>query len=349
MAREYTRRGLPLSVIVADFFHWSAMGDYRFDPAEWPDPAAMVAELRELGVELMVSVWPHGVPAVSENYAEFYGTEGLLVGADPGRWRSTQTDPDKGMAAPVPVAFYDPTNPGRGRSSGTWSRRNYLAATASASSGWTRASRSSTRRTPATCALYAGPGARGRQHLPAGQRPRCSPRAWPRQARQPTVLLCRSAWAGSAAVRRGGVVRRHPRHLGLAAPAGPAGLNVAVSGIPWWTTDIGGFHGGDPRDPAYQELMVRWFQYGVFCPLFRLHGDRQPRMPTRPRHDRRPERGLVLRGRRLRAHQRPRCGCASGCGPTSTSRCGPAHATGLPPMRPLFVDFPDDPAGLARR
>ena len=45
-------------MIVADFFHWSAMGDYRFDPAEWPDPGAMVAELRELGVELMVSVWP---------------------------------------------------------------------------------------------------------------------------------------------------------------------------------------------------------------------------------------------------------------------------------------------------
>ncbi len=45
VAREYHRRGLPLSVIVADFFHWTAMGDYRFDPAEWPDPAAMVAEL----------------------------------------------------------------------------------------------------------------------------------------------------------------------------------------------------------------------------------------------------------------------------------------------------------------
>ncbi len=46
VAREYHRRGLPLSVIVADFFHWSAMGDYRFDPCEWPDPDAMVAELR---------------------------------------------------------------------------------------------------------------------------------------------------------------------------------------------------------------------------------------------------------------------------------------------------------------
>ncbi len=45
VAREYHRRGLPLAVIVADFFHWTRLGDWRFDPAEWPDPAAMVAEL----------------------------------------------------------------------------------------------------------------------------------------------------------------------------------------------------------------------------------------------------------------------------------------------------------------
>ena len=108
VAREYQRRGLPLSVIVADFFHWSAMGDYRFDPAEWPDPAAMVAELRELGVELMVSVWPTCLP-LSENYAEFFD-QGLLVGADQGA-EFQQTIQDKGMAAPMPVAFYDPTNP----------------------------------------------------------------------------------------------------------------------------------------------------------------------------------------------------------------------------------------------
>ena len=73
-----SRRDLPLSVIVSDYFHWSAMGDYRFDPAEWPDPKAMVDELRDLGVELMVSVWPTVSP-LSENYQEFRDA-GLLVG-----------------------------------------------------------------------------------------------------------------------------------------------------------------------------------------------------------------------------------------------------------------------------
>jgi alpha-D-xyloside xylohydrolase len=55
----------------------------------------------------------------------------------------------------------------------------------------------------------------------------------------------------------------------------PAGLNYSLSGLPYWTTDIGGFQGGDPDDPAYQEIYVRWFQYGTFCPIFRTHGARK--------------------------------------------------------------------------
>jgi alpha-D-xyloside xylohydrolase len=55
----------------------------------------------------------------------------------------------------------------------------------------------------------------------------------------------------------------------------PAGLNYSMSGLPYWTTDIGGFQGGDPSDPAYQEVYVRWFQYGAFCPVFRTHGARK--------------------------------------------------------------------------
>ena len=54
----------------------------------------------------------------------------------------------------------------------------------------------------------------------------------------------------------------------------PAGLNFGLSGIPYWTTDIGGFIVGNPDDPAYRELYVRWFEYGTFCPIFRAHGTR---------------------------------------------------------------------------
>jgi alpha-D-xyloside xylohydrolase len=54
----------------------------------------------------------------------------------------------------------------------------------------------------------------------------------------------------------------------------PAGLNYSVSGLPYWTTDIGGFTVANPDDPAYRELFVRWFQFGTFCPIFRVHGTR---------------------------------------------------------------------------
>lgn len=55
-----------------------------------------------------------------------------------------------------------------------------------------------------------------------------------------------------------------------------AGIHMGLSGIPWWTTDIGGFHGGWVDKPEFKELLIRWFQFGTFCPVMRIHGCRQP-------------------------------------------------------------------------
>ena len=101
VAREYRRRGLPIDVIVCDFFHWPKMGDYRFDPEFFPDPAAMVRELRDMGIELMVSVWPQ-VALTSENYAEML-QQGLLVRAEYGE--------QIGMRFVEDSMFFDATNP----------------------------------------------------------------------------------------------------------------------------------------------------------------------------------------------------------------------------------------------
>jgi alpha-D-xyloside xylohydrolase len=336
VAREYRRRGLPLSVIVADFFHWSAMGDYRFDESEWPDPDAMVAELRQMGVELMVSIWPTVSP-LSENYGEFYD-RGLLVGADQGV-EFQQVIADKGMGTPMPVAFYDPTNP-RAREY-VWSlvKKNYLARGIRVF--WLDASEPELNpANPANLSLYAGPGAEV-----AGIYPRENARLFAdgmaTAGQEQTVLLSRSAWAGSArfgvAVWSGDIpatwdaLRRQVR----------AGLSIAISGIPWWTTDIGGFHGGDPGNPAYQELIIRWFQYGAFCPLFRLHGDRNPRVPTGHTMTGGPnevwsygaaayERIVAV----LRLRERLR--------PYLHEQMRVAARDGVPPMRPLWVDFPQD-------
>jgi alpha-D-xyloside xylohydrolase len=336
VAREYRRRGLPLAVIVADFFHWSAMGDYRFDPAEWPDPDAMVAELRAMGTELMVSVWPTVSP-LSENYAELHD-QGLLVAADQGA-EFQQVIQDKGMATPMPVAFYDPTNPRARERVWRLIEENYL------SRGirvfWLDVSEPELNPAhPGNLSLYAGPGAEV-----AGIYPRDNARLFAdgmaAAGQEQIVLLCRSAWAGSqrygAAVWSGDI----PATWESLRQQVRAGLSIAISGIPWWTTDIGGFHGGDPRDPAYQQLMVRWFQYGVFCPLFRLHGDREPRVPT----------GYAMTGgpneawsygpaayERIAAALRQR----ERLRPYIHEQMRAAARTGLPPMRPLFVDFPDD-------
>jgi alpha-D-xyloside xylohydrolase len=117
---------------------------------------------------------------------------------------------------------------------------------------------------------------------------------------------------------------------------------VAVSGIPWWTTDIGGFHGGDPDDPEYQELMVRWFQFGAFCPLFRLHGHREPTMPFGLDQTGGPNEAWPF-GRDAYEHIATVMFLRERLRSYIMTQMRTAHETGIPPMRPLFVDFPADP------
>jgi alpha-D-xyloside xylohydrolase len=95
--------------------------------------------------------------------------------------------------------------------------------------------------------------------------------------RKRTFLLTRSAFLGQqrvgATVWSGDVFSSY---WGLAHQIA-GGLNYALSGLPYWTTDIGGYwpaYDGEIQDPAYQELYLRWFQFGVFCPVFRSHGHR---------------------------------------------------------------------------
>ena len=90
-------------------------------------------------------------------------------------------------------------------------------------------------------------------------------------------LLTRSAFLGQqrvgATVWSGDV---YSTYWGLSHQV-PAGLNFALSGYPYWTTDIGGYwppYGGTTEEPDYQELYARWFEFGTFCPIFRTHGHR---------------------------------------------------------------------------
>ena len=155
------------------------------------------------------------------------------------------------------------------------------------------------------------------------------------------VNLCRSGWAGSqrwgAAIWSGDISSTWETFRGQVR----AGLNMAMSGIPWWTTDIGGFYGGRIDDPDFRELLVRWFQWSLFCPLFRLHGVREPRTTGGAGSTGAANevwsfgeevygilKGLLETRERLR--------------PYIMEQARVASDKGTPPMRPLFHDYPGE-------
>ena len=337
VAREYKRRGLPLSVIVIDFFHWTRQGEWKFDPAEWPDPQAMVDELRALGVELMVSVWPSVNPD-SENHYEM-DRRGLLIGNE----RSLPLNMpfwDKGTKGQVFVRFYDPTNPEARRY--VWEKVSQGYGRYGIRAFWLDACEPEMLPEDAESDLFhLGPGAEVHNVYPREHARGFAEGLWAKGEKE-ILTLCRSAWAGSqrygAAVWSGDI----DSTFEALAEQIPAGLNIGIAGIPWWTTDIGGFKGGDPSSPYFRELIVRWFQFGAFCALFRLHGVREPAPVSALKGTGGPnevwsfgdETYRVIRDQ-LALRERLR--------PYVMDVMATASATGLPPMRALFLEFPDEP------
>jgi alpha-D-xyloside xylohydrolase len=336
VAREYHRRGIPLAVIICDFFHWTHLGEWKFDPAEWPDPAAAVKELASYGTRLMVSVWP-SVSPLSENHWEM-DRRGLFIGTEHGPVAHSEW-PDKGIDAFVKVAFYDATNP-RAREY-VWSklRDNYLAH--GIELWWADACEPEIKHTHQSNLRYhAGPGPEVGNVYPR-ENSRMLYEGMLAEGRTEVVTLNRSAWAGS---QRYGVVlwsgdvfttfddlRRQVAE----------GLNTGISGIPWWNSDIGGFHGGDPSSPAYRELFVRWFQFGTFSPIMRVHGVREPTLPFSPDITGAPneiwsygEEAYEILSAHVALRERLK--------PYLLEVLREAHEAGLPVMRPFFLEFPDD-------
>lgn len=265
VAREYHRRGIPVDVIVVDFFHWPHMGDFRFDEEFWPDPKAMVEELKSMGMELMVSVWPQ-ISLKSENFKEM-DEEGYIARCDKGmNCQMRFVDED--------TMFFDATNP---------DARTYL---------WSKIKKNYYDNGVRVFWLDEAEPEYGTYDFDnyryfsgtVAQTGNIYPQAYARtfyegmkgEGQKEVVNLLRCAWAGSA--RYGALVWSGDIHSDFATLRKQvcAGLNMGIAGIPWWTTDIGGFAGGDPTDATFRELIVRWFQWGAFCPVMRLHGNRVP-------------------------------------------------------------------------
>lgn len=337
VAREHKRRGLPIDVIVCDFFHWPHMGDFRFDEEYFPDPQAMVDELRDLGIELMVSVWPQ-IALTSENYEEMRNRN-LLVRSEAGV--------DIQMQFQEPSVFYDATNPAARQYVWDTCKTNYY--DYGIKTFWLDEAEPEYEIYDFQQYRYhAGPNLQIGNLYPQGYA-RGFYEGQRAEGQDKPVNLLRCAWAGSQ--RYGALVWSGDIHstwedfrIQIVA-----GLHMAVAGIPWWTTDIGGFHGGDPTDADFRELLVRWFQFGTFCPVMRLHGFREPATPI-THADGRPncptgadnevwsfgdEAYEILSGY-LHLRERLR--------PYVRELMRQAHEDGAPVMRPLFYEFPTDEA-----
>ena len=334
VAREYKRRGLPLKVIVCDYFHWPHQGDWKFDPDYWPDPKAMVDELREMGVELMVSVWPT-VEQGSDHY-EAMRERGLLARNEMGN-RLTQL---------AGAAVLDPTNPETRKYVWDVLKKNYY--DLGIRIFWL--DEAEPEFTGYEYPLYRYQ--MGADMTVGNVYPRCYAQmtyeGMTAAGQENVINLLRCAWAGSqryGALVWSGDIDSSFRSLRYQLAAG---LNMGLAGIPWWTTDIGGFHGGDVRDPAFHEVLVRWFEFGCFCPVMRLHGDREPHQKPlgTTGGGRTPSGGpneVWSYGEANYDIMKKYIELRETLKPYIAQLMQAAHEAGDPVMRPLFYDFPEDP------
>ncbi|GHV44724.1 glycosyl hydrolase [Clostridia bacterium] len=337
VAREYKRRGIPLDVIVIDFFHWIRQGDWSFDPKYWPDPKVMIDELREMGTRCMVSIWPT-VDKNSVNFKEMK-EKGMLIRTERG---SPQTFDFLGD-----TQIYDATNPEARAFIWNKAKANYY------DNGvdlfWLDEAE------PEYVAYdfdhyryYLGP------DIQVGNiYPRCHAKAFydglQREGRDDIINLLRCAWVGSqkyaALVWSGDVNSTFESFRDQFA----AGLNIGLAGIPWWVSDTGGFI-GDVDAPHFTELLIRWFQYAAFCPVLRMHGDRGPHtippleentigggfcftgLPNELWSFGEPAYDIMRKYLEIRLSMKDYI----------KSVMKEAHETGSPVIRPMFYEFPED-------
>jgi alpha-D-xyloside xylohydrolase len=350
VANEYIRRNIPLSLMIIDFFSWmdpatntNTIGDETLPASCWPDPKGMVDQLKEMGVELMISPYSHSVGSNSHNYAEAAAKHYLATDATgkpaqtvgPGytydlfnpaarayAWNAMQ----EGFVDQYGLHHWwlDCDEPCGGTNNGTYAT-DWLYNDGK----WPAAFVGAAYPQMLDLAIWEGMGAPGKQY------------------EHDNVMLGRAGWAGSQ--KYGGAVWSGDTESTWDDfnQQFKAGLNFVMSGIPYWTTDIGGFGNGNTTSPDFRELIVRWFQWGAFCPIFRLHGARQG--PTWPVGKRagilcsaspsnevwmfgNESEAAIIKVMRIREQLRPYV----------MEQYRAASVNGTPIMRPLFYDFHTD-------
>jgi alpha-D-xyloside xylohydrolase len=341
VAQGYRERHDPLDVLVVDFLNMTRQGQLDLDPERWPDPAAMNDQLHAMGIRTLLSVWPHFAPG-TEFYDMLRG-KGWLVHTPDGA-------PDSGGFKNVIGPNIDTTNPEAARWLWEQIRDRYIKPD---HFDYVWLDETEPDIDPEKDVFSIGSGARYYNVYPLfhtasvydGFR-----RDFGDSRR--VMILARAAYLG--AQRNGTVFWSSDIHAtwDMLKRSIPTGLDMTATGMPYWDTDIAGFFSPqlaadykpahrpliDPADALanvgrytdYPELFVRWFQWGVFQPVMRAHGEREHNevWSYGKQAELILEKYLRLRYQLL---------------PYTYSAAYQTYQTGAPYMRALFMDFPNDP------
>ena len=264
VARKYRELHIPVDNIVQDWFWWNTMGEPTFDKSRYADPKGMIDSLHADHYHLMISVWPFFRPG-SGTYDDME-RRGFFI--------------DKTKSAgfhPEGQALYDAFN--SAARDAYWKLMDDGLFKLGVDAWWLDTDEPETEGREANILETnkvngSESGARMADLYPLMHTAGVYEHQRSATDKKRVFILSRSAFAGSqrnAAAVWSGDVNSDWTFLKRQIPAG---LNYSLSGLPYWTTDIGGFVSGDPDDPKYRELFIRWFQFGTFCPIFRVHGTR---------------------------------------------------------------------------
>lgn len=336
VAKGYRDRGLPIDDLVVDWFTYTRMGEMDMDPKAWPDPVGMLQQLHAMNFHVMISVWPRFTPG-----SRYYDT--ILKNG----WFEHLADgtPTNGLPYDRAGSDIDTTNPVAAKWYWGIVKENYVAKGFDAF--W--ADETEPDLPPNGSYFKVGPGTQYFNVYPLfhtaafynGMRADMKERA---------LILARDSYLGA---QHNGTIfwssDIKPDWDTLKRQV-PTGINFTASGMPYWSTDIGGWQGlpyrhvpahaplldpSDARDNVgqyddYPELYTRWFEYGAFQPNFRTHGTRKHNEVWSYGKQAEPilEKYLRLRYQLM---------------PYIYSLGWQAHENGAPFMRGLFLDFPDDP------
>ena len=339
VVKEYRRRAIPFDNIVQDWQYWkpNTWGSHQFDPKRFPDPVGWLKELHALHAHVMISVW-----------GKFYtGTANFDALQKAGFLYQPNLKEKISDWIGYPFTFYDAFNPAARKL--FWEQINSALFSKGVDAWWMDASEPEMTPSPATLEdlrthmnpTAMGPGSKVLNGYPLmnsmgiyqGQRSV--------KPNQRVFILTRSAFAGSqryAAATWSGDITSTWTALRKQIPAG---LGFCLSGIPYWTSDSGGytmesrFSAANPKPEDFREwceLNARWFEFATFCPLTRLHGELKPREPWTFGGDSGPAYQAIVKFDELRYRMLPYI----------YSLAGEVTFDGGTIMRPLVMDFPDN-------